>query len=84
MNKKIWIAVVSVFILIIGILIWATRDSESSEEPVKIGILLPLTGPAANHGQDALNAIRLKLAELETSGEPVITVLVEDTQSNST
>ena len=47
---------------------------------VTIGVLLPLTGPYASYGQDALRGIRIALAGLETNS--YITLRVEDTASD--
>jgi len=81
--KKALIIILALVVIVV-LVILATLDRGGSEEAVRIGILLPLTGPAANHGQDSLNAIRLRLAEIEESGGPHITVVVEDSQSNPT
>ena len=48
---------------------------------VTIGVLLPLTGPYASYGQDALRGIRIGLAGLETNS--YITLRVEDTASDA-
>lgn len=81
--KKALIIIVALVVVAGGVLV-ATRDRGSAKESVEIGILLPLTGPAANHGQDSLNAIRLRMDQIEASGGPAISLAVEDSQSNPT
>ena len=49
---------------------------------VKIGVLLPLTGPSANQGQDALNGLNMKLDEIKTRQGLGIKLVVEDDQSD--
>lgn len=45
--------------------------------PVSIGVLLPLSGPYARYGDDALKGVRLALASLESGAQ--ITLRIEDT-----
>ncbi|MFH0714852.1 MAG: ABC transporter substrate-binding protein [Candidatus Diapherotrites archaeon] len=51
----------------------------ASSNPVQIGAILPMTGKAANFGENARNGIELALSEINSSGEK-ISVLYEDEQ----
>ena len=55
---------------------WASGKTR----PATIGVLLPLTGPYAQYGKDALRGIRLAYASLEYRQNVVLQV--EDTASN--
>ncbi|GAV21427.1 hypothetical protein MMIC_P2416 [Mariprofundus micogutta] len=56
---------------------WASGEVRAAT----IGVLLPLTGPYARYGQDALRGIRVALAGIEF--DEYITLRVEDTASDS-
>lgn len=53
--------------------------SKSQQDTVKIGAILPLTGPGAPFGEASQNAILLALDEINaTSQGPIFEVLIED------
>ncbi len=56
---------------------WASGEIEAAS----IGVLLPLTGPYARYGNDALHGIRMALASLNLNHS--ITLRVEDTASEA-
>lgn len=56
---------------------WASGEIQAS----RIGVLLPLTGPYARYGNDALRGIRMALASLGSNHS--ITLRVEDTASDA-
>ena len=67
----------------LGLILLVTGCQQRVEvQKLKVGILLPLTGPSANQGQDALNAIHMKLDELGGSEKAGIDIVVEDEKSN--
>jgi len=57
--------------------VWATGEIQAAT----IGVLLPLTGPYARYGNDALRGIRIALAGLEYNH--FITLRIEDTASDA-
>lgn len=54
-----------------------------SREPIKIGVILPLTGPSAAIGQEDLKGIQFALEEAGNSigGRPVQLVVADDQNS---
>jgi branched-chain amino acid transport system substrate-binding protein len=64
-------------------LIWKPLNLSA---PIKIGVLLPLSGPVAWMGQSALNGINLAIDEWKARHviSPGFTLVVEDGQCNST
>jgi len=55
--------------------------SSGKIQAVTVGVLLPLTGPYARYGNDALRGIRIALASLEFNH--FITLRIEDTASDT-
>jgi len=59
MNKTTIIAIVIIVIIIVVVGIWYGLSKKPAEgEPIKIGVLTPLTGPAAPYGEDILKGIK--------------------------
>lgn len=57
---------------------------KKDEKEIKIGVVLPLSGTAAGHGEDVMGGINLALKELNDSGinqEFKIKLMIEDNQS---
>ncbi len=82
--KKLWIG-----ILIIAVVALATvffiNQTKKEPDVIKIGVLLPFTGPSANHGEDAIKGIRIALEELKKENPDLsnrIELVVEDNRSN--
>ena len=68
--KKIWIAViVTLLIIIASFLFGSTSNNTTSTEPIKIGFIAPLTGPAGAYGEVEKNAVEMALAKINASGE---------------
>ncbi len=62
MNKKnVWILIG--IIVVIGIIVWGSLNSKKKEIPsnqiIKVGVILPLTGPLAQYGEAVKNGIVL-------------------------
>lgn len=81
MKKSVLLAICTIVLLVVGIGLVGCRQKPIMSK-IKIGILFPLTGPSANQGQDALNAVRMKLDELGGPEKTGIELVVEDEQSN--
>lgn len=82
MNKNIKIVMGIVFAIIVtaGIYLVSNNNEKTMlvskpQQPIKIGAILPLSGPYAKIGEDAQKAIRLAL-----KGEDNITIVFEDSQ----
>lgn len=56
---------------------------QASGETIKVGVVLPLTGPSANTGQDTLNGVKMAVDEANASGElpGTIELIVDDDRS---
>ena len=74
--KKIIIGIVAVILIVVGISYFGKNSNQpTSQEPIKIGVILPLTGPYGKIGEDAQKAIKLA-----TKGENNIKLVFEDSQ----
>lgn len=75
------------WVLIIGLLIslGMLGCAKKEEGEIKIGIVLPLSGPAASHGEDIMGGIKLALSELNKEGikGEKIHLIIEDNQSSA-
>jgi len=82
-NKKIFIPLLLILlaVIIVGIIIYPKKKEP---EVIKIGAILPLTGPAALYGNDALKGIQLAIDQIESSKEKKYkyTFIVEDSKSS--
>ena len=83
MKKAIWAIVI---LVIIGLIWWAAGKSEplgqNNQEPIKIGAILPLTGPIASAGEFAKQGVELAVANLVAEGKK-IEVIFEDNAYDS-
>src|SRR4051812_22068177 len=61
----------------------ASLSSVMAQEPIKIGVILPLTGPSAAIGQEDLNGIQLAIDEAggKIGARPVELVVADDQNS---
>ncbi len=86
MNNKTKIIIgFLIIIVLILIVVWygVSRKSTTfiTKEPIKIGAILPLTGPGSNLGIALKEGLEWKIEELKNQGEQ-IEFLIEDSQSN--
>jgi len=69
MNKKIiWSVVAIIIIIIIGVSISKSGHNEQTNNPIKIGAVLSLTGGAAPWGEYAKNGIDLAVKTINANG----------------
>ena len=83
--KKYVVGIVILIILTFIITIFLARKKTSTSE-LEIGAILPLTGPAANHGQDAKDGINLAINDINVKGgilNSKIKVIFEDSRSTT-
>jgi len=64
MKRKIWIGITIIVVVALSLVLVINHKTKKEPGEIKIGAILPLTGPAANHGEDARNAILLALGEI--------------------
>jgi branched-chain amino acid transport system substrate-binding protein len=76
--KKIWIVFSIILVLALAIVLFVNQTKKEPKE-VKIGAILPLTGPAAMYGQYAKEGIQLAIEELHSKGKK-IGVIFEDSK----
>ena len=65
--KKTILWVVGI-VVVIAIIILATRGGSNSSGPIKIGFIGPLSGDAANIGQNAKAAVEIAATEINSAG----------------
>jgi branched-chain amino acid transport system substrate-binding protein len=92
MKSTIYWIILLIIVIIAGIAIWQIGYEKpkpippvpEEKEPIKIGILLSLTGPISPFGNQALGAIQLAIEEINNKGGikgRVLKIIVEDTKS---
>ncbi len=82
MNKYLWLVLA---LVVIGGLLWWGQGKKQvplTGEPITIGVVLPMTGIAANYGEHQSKAIELAVEEINESGgidgRPLKIVLEDD------
>jgi branched-chain amino acid transport system substrate-binding protein len=80
--KKSWIALIVVVVAVALLLVVARRDGrveppDTADQPLKVGVVLPLTGPAAYVGTSVRNGMDLAAEQLNVKGRS-ITLIYED------
>lgn len=80
MTSRNWIAVAGAAIALFGLAGGTDNVKAQTREPVKIGVILPLTGPAAAIGQENLRGIQLAFDDVNNTvgGTPVQLVIADD------
>jgi len=76
--KKIWIPIIIVIIIIVAVVVFY---KPKPKETIKIGVIVPLTGPGASIGTTLKEALEWKIEELKAQGVP-IELYIEDSQSD--
>lgn len=85
-RKAIWVLLVAVAFVILGVFFYLRRG-DNRENVVRIGVVMPLTGRAADQGKDILLGIELARDEINANiapGEPHLELLIEDNLSTPT
>ncbi|OEU49737.1 MAG: hypothetical protein BA866_05775 [Desulfobulbaceae bacterium S5133MH15] len=79
MKKMTWLVIGIVIIAICVIVAVSKKGSVNKlRQTVRIGAILPLTGPGATFAQYIRDGIDLAVQEINTQSDPVITVFYED------
>ena len=58
-NKLLVVICVAIVLVIVTLVIYRSHQNTSSDEVFRIGVILPLTGPVAADGEDALIGIKI-------------------------
>jgi len=68
MKKQIWILILILAVIVVGVLIYSSQKptQPSEKEVIKIGVILALTGKAAQYGQWAKNGFELATEEINS------------------
>jgi len=85
MTKKIYIALGMIAVVVIGIF-WVLNNTGREHGIVKIGVVLPLTGNAASHGQDIQKGMNMALADFMDTIDSAsfnVKMIVEDNFSTT-
>lgn len=69
-------------IAIILITLLCLSCGKKEDDVIKIGVIMPLTGPVAEPGKNALNGIELAVEKFNKNNQQQIKLIVEDSKSN--
>lgn len=81
MKKNIWIGIGIVVVVALAMVLIVTQ-AKKQEKVIKIGAILPLTGPAAQFGQYTKEGIEIGLEDLSKKNLHLMKVLFEDSQGD--
>lgn len=82
-NKKIIFGLIALLIIVGGYFVWNSKQSANNEkELVKIGVIMPLTGPVAEPGNNALRGIQLAVDNYNSLSEKKLILIIEDSKSD--
>lgn len=84
--KKIWIAI-GIAILVVLTIVLVIIQTKKEPEVIKIGAILPLTGPSAQYGRWIQEALELGKEEINSQGGingKKLEIIYEDDQANPT
>jgi len=82
--NRVWIGIGAVLVVALAIVLIVGRTRDRQED-IKVGVILELTGPLSPQGEKALNAIRLAVDEINSSGGingKRLTIIVEDSRTD--
>jgi branched-chain amino acid transport system substrate-binding protein len=85
--KKLWIGIGVVVVVALAIVFFLTQTKREPEE-IKIGVILPLTGELASHGEDAKRggdlAIKLRNQRGGIQGRKIVAIYEDDGNNPTT
>jgi len=88
MRKYRWMAVVMLLVLVATVVVAGCAKKETAtDEPIKIGVIAPLTGTLQFEGSQQLNGVKMAVDEINKNGGingRLITVVAEDSKGNAT
>ena len=85
MQKFGWVAAVVVAVLLASVVLGGcAKKQAATDEPIKIGVVAPLTGSLQFEGSQQLNGVKMAVAEVNAGLAPVIVQQVAEIVSAST
>src|SRR4051812_48467708 len=87
-KKAIWITVLIVIILLIVSVVRNNQRSDTSQRPIKVGVLAPIAGEFAKYGEPVVNTIKMFADDYNSRPEvvkgewPRVEVIYEDTHAD--
>jgi branched-chain amino acid transport system substrate-binding protein len=85
MNKNTWIALIIVVAVVVGALFYRSSVQRDSDQTIRIGGMLSLTGDSANYGKRSLNGALWAIEQINSSGGisgKEMELVVEDSASS--
>ena len=84
MNKKtLTIVLITILIVLIGYFVWKNKNSNQNGNNIKLGVIMPLTGPVAEPGTNALNGVKIAIDRFnEENNGKTIDLIIEDSKSS--
>ena len=81
-NKKLLIGIgIVVLLAVVAIGIYKQHIQPTDDNVIRIGVILPLTGPVSDDGNELLRGIKIAEEKINSnSGNKIINVLVEDSK----
>ena len=78
-KNKLLIAIGTVVLIgIVSLLIYKAQNKSASDGVLRIGAILPLTGPVADDGQEAMRGVKIAGEMIKSKSEAPVDVLIED------
>ena len=77
-KKNIWIVIGVIVIIIIILVVGFSKQTANSQ--IKIGVILPLTGPAQSAGEASKKAVELAISNLPADVRSKVQIVYEDDQ----
>jgi len=84
MKKGIIVGIILIVIIVVGYFVLMPPQNESEKNVIKFGVIMPLTGPVAEPGTNALRGIEIAVDDFNNNNRQQIELIVEDSKSNPT
>ncbi len=83
MKKTFTIAAIIFVVIILGLYFVNKNQKNITSQPIKIGVILPLTGPAQSAGEAGRKSVELAISNLPENIRKNIQIVYEDDQSDT-
>lgn len=80
MQKKIIIGIVVILVIVVGVVAFQNKNNSTNNQKIKVGVVIPLSGPYAVVGESVKNAMNMSLNDLENKN---IELVFEDGEADS-
>ena len=81
MKRNIWIGIGVVVVVALAIVFFVTQTKKEQGE-IKIGVILPLTGPLAPQGERNYKGMQIAVEEINQNKPIEVELIVQDSQTN--